>query len=210
MAGECRCGHFRSCKKWTSDWMELCSDELLKSLCWRLRKAAVVVESLKSLHLQVARRLCHHDQVLYKGLRCLYEVVLPTEYCGSFLRWIVAVTRYCHNFPICKARICPQVYGCRPNRMVCVNMGETGLRADVFHHSWQLVYSQAADFHTHGRQFFLGYWNRASHSGFNFDRNSSRAVRPSVLLLVLFIMLATCLPRLPFSQQENFSFSPLP
>ena len=99
-----------------------------------MTKAAVVVESLKSLHFLVARRPCHHDQVLYKGLRYIYEVVLPTECCGSFVIGFVAVTRYCHNFPICKTRICPQVYGCRPKRMVCVNLGETGLEADVFHH----------------------------------------------------------------------------
>ena len=53
-----------------------------------MRKAAVVVESLKSLHLRVARRPCHHNQVLYKGLRFIYEVVLPTEYCGSLVRLI--------------------------------------------------------------------------------------------------------------------------
>ena len=57
-----------------------------------MRKAAVVVESLKSLDLRVARRPCHHDQVLYKGHRCIYEVVLPTECCGSFVGWCVAVT----------------------------------------------------------------------------------------------------------------------
>ena len=49
------------------------------------------------------------------------------------------------------------------------------------------------------RQFFLGYWNRASHSGFNFDRNFSRALCLSVLLLVLFILLATRLPGPSFS-----------
>ena len=99
-----------------------------------MRKAAVVVESLKSLDLRVARRRCHHDQVLYKGLNCIYEVVFRRNAVAALYVGFVTVTRYCHNFPICKARICLQVYGCRPNRMVCVNMGETGLGADVFHH----------------------------------------------------------------------------
>ena len=78
--------------------------------------------------LENTRKVCTKDFATYTKLFYRQNTVVAL-YVG-----FVAVTKCCHNFPICKTRICPQVYGCRPNRLVCENMGETGLGADVFHH----------------------------------------------------------------------------